>query len=472
MSYYSPACFQDAKKQEVRLGGRPAPEILARMRAEGVEILGLGRANLPLLTLLPSLGIPIRTVRDRHPPKGDVAALLAGRDIACRFGDGYLHGLSARVLIRTPSLRPDLPAILKSVARGATVITEAALSLALCPCDIFAVTGSDGKTTTAMMTAALLRRAGRRVHLGGNIGTPLAAYLSEMRRGDAAVVELSSFQLFDLDPPFGRTAITNLTENHLDWHRDMEEYRAAKARILGGGVAVLPADTSSFCAPSGAQGVIRFSGATPPPDTSPLIFCRGNIVILREEKGETPLFPCSAVTLPGRHHLANAMTAAALTLGELSPCGIEEALSAFRGAPHRTECLGRVRGVLCYDSSIDTTPARTATTLLGMKERPVVILGGRGKGVSFRPLAPSLAAHARAAVITGECAEEIEEAIRGSVPYVMAADFEEAVTLGLTMAEGGVLLLSPAATAYDRFTDYRERGRTFAAILEAQKSQK
>ena len=469
MSYYSPFSFQDAKKQEMRLGGRPAPEVLARMRAEGVEILGLGRANLPLLTLLPSLGIPIRTVRDRHPPQGDVAAMLAGRDIACRFGEGYLHGLSARVLIRTPSLRPDLPAIRTAVARGATVITEAALSLSLCPADLFAVTGSDGKTTTAMMTAALLRRAGRRVHLAGNIGTPLAALLDGIRPGDAAVLELSSFQLFDIDPPFGRTAITNLTENHLDWHRDMEEYRAAKARILGDGVAVLPAGGLGLCAPSGAQGTLLFTKDAPPPALYPLLYCRGDTVVLRGEQGETPLFPCAAVTLPGRHHLANAMTAAALTLGELSPDGIAAALSAFRGAPHRAECLGRVRGVLCYDSSIDTTPARTATTLLGMKERPVVILGGRGKGVSFRPLAGALAASARAAVITGECAGEIEEAIRGSVPYVMVADFEEAVIRGLHLAEGGVLLLSPAATAYDRFTDYRERGRTFAAILEAQK---
>ena len=461
--------YQELEKNRRTVGGTPVAEVLRRMRTEGVEICGLGVANLPLLTLLPSLGIQIRTVRDRYLSESGVAAALSvgARPLS---GDGYLAEPLCGVVLRTPSLRPDDPALVSARARGALVTTEVALSLALTPADVFAVTGSDGKTTTAMMTAKILETAGVRTFLGGNIGTPLLARVAEMRRGDAAVFELSSFQLSDLDPPKGRVAITNITENHLDWHTDMAEYVATKARILGPSSAVLSGDCPMTAALRRPRDLLV--SLADPPASGAAFTLRHGTVYAEEE----PLFRADCLPLVGRHHLANAMTAAALTHGAASPDAVATALRDFRGAPHRTEYLGVFRGVRCYDSSIDTTPSRTAATLSAFPRPPVVILGGRDKNLSFLPLADALLRYASAAVVMGECKVKITEALgmrdpHGRFPIREASDLAEAVHLGLCLAgEGGTLVLSPAATAFDAFRDYRDRGRAFAAILREEEN--
>ncbi len=471
-------CFypQELEKNRRRIGGVPVPALLHKMRAEGVELLGIGAANLPLLTALPPLGVRIRAVRDLHTPTPEVVRAIRAVGAVGIFGEGYLEGALSGILLRTPSLRPDHPALAAARRRGAHVLTEVALVLALTPADIFAVTGSDGKTTTAMMTAAILERAGRRVFLGGNIGTPLFASLTDMRAGDAAVLELSSFQLADLDPPVGRVAITGITENHLDWHTDMREYIAAKARILGGGAAVLPYDCPLSRPLADGRDAILFTASGTPSREHPTVFPRGGEVILRGDGCERVLFPVTALSVPGEHNLKNAMAAAALTAEAADTDGITAALRGFTPAPHRAEYLGIFRGVHCYDSSIDTTPARTATTLRGF-DSPVVILGGRGKRLSFAPLAAALREASATAVLCGECAAEIAAAIReeGGQPklrFVTAPDLRSAVHTALGMAkEGGTLLLSPAATSFDAFPDYRARGRAFAAILQEEETE-
>ena len=462
--------------QEFESTGRPlgditARETIRRLLREGVDLCGLGASHLPLLTFFPALGIRILSVRDRVPPSDERQRAIRAQGARLVTGEGYLEGLSAGVILRTPSLRPDTPALSAARAGGALITTEAALLLALTPADIFAVTGSDGKTTTAMMTAAMLKAAGRRVFLGGNIGTPLLPRLPDMKPGDAAVLELSSFQLSDMAPPHGRAAITNITENHLDWHTDMEEYAAAKARILGGGVAVLNGDCPETAALAAGREAILFTLKGKPYAAHPTVWERDGTVALDRE----PLFPKTALTLPGRHNLANAMAAAALVHGAVPPHAMEAALRTFRPAPHRAEYVGTFGGVACYDSSIDTTPARTATTLASF-DRPAVLLGGRGKRLSLRPLVDALLGGAAAAILTGECAPELEEAIReadpeGQLPLLVAGGFAEAVTGALSLCrERGIrtLLLSPAATSFDAFPDYRARGRAFAAILSEQ----
>ncbi len=452
------------------INGLTVKEILQRIRRDGAEICGLGVANRPLLDILPALGATRITVRDRRPPSPeltDTIARLGGRLIV---GDGWLGGLSHGVIFRTPSLRPDVPALVEARRRGAVVLSEVALFLALCPARLYTVTGSDGKTTTAMMTAAMLRTAGQRVYLGGNIGTPLLSALPEMTAEDAAVLELSSFQLSDLIPPRGRSAITNITENHLDWHADMQEYVAAKARILGGGVAVLNADCPPVAALAPLGDCLLFSPTQRPRGDLPFLFCEGGEVKLYDSR-VMRLFPLSAVRLPGRYQLENAMAAAGLTLDAVPPEAMEEALRGFRGPRHRREYIGRFLGVDCYDSSIDTTPARTAATLSSFGGRVVLLLGGRGKRVSLEPLAAAIAAHAAGVVATGEEAPAIAEvlgALCPAVPLVRVDGFREAVMTALGMAKDcGVLLLSPACTSFDAFPNYEARGDAFRAICQA-----
>ena len=466
---YSYYLSQEVIKNARPILGASVADILAKMRRDGAEICGLGVANRPLLDILPALGVTALTVRDRRPLDPTLCeriARLGGRIIE---GDGWLRGLSHGVIFRTPSLRPDTPALCEARRRGAIVLTEVALFLALCPSRIYAVTGSDGKTTTAMMTAAMLETAGRRVYLGGNIGTPLLAALPTMRTEDAAVIELSSFQLSDLMPPRGRTAITNISENHLDWHTDMHEYTAAKARILGGGVSVLNADCPPVAALAPLGDSILFSSQHRPRDNRPALFCDRDAVVLWHGN-VTRLFRTEAVALPGRYQLENAMAAAGLALDAAPPEAMEEALRGFHGPRHRREYVGRFLGVDCYDSSIDTTPARTAATLSTFGGRVVLLLGGRGKRVSYEPLAEAVAAHAALTVATGEEAPAIAEALGSlcpDIPLVRVEGFREAVLTALRLAgECGVLLLSPACTSFDAFPGYEARGEAFRAILQ------
>ena len=462
---------QELLKTARRIGGLSAQKIYEKMRREGAVLAGLGVANLPLLDLLPAIGVTRLSVRDRTLPSADTLARISALSAHTAFGQGYLDPPMRGVIFRTPSLRPDHPALVAARQAGAVVLTEAALLLSLTPADIFAVTGSDGKTTTAMMCAAMLSAAGRRVHLGGNIGTPLLSRVFEMAHTDALVLELSSFQLMDMSPPVGRCAITNITENHLDWHLDMSEYTAAKRRILGGGVGILGAG----CPPSLAVGDAVRVGHTDP-NTPYAVFSDGGAVYAKREGTLTRLFAADVLCIPGRHNLENAMTAAALTVEAVSPEAMSDALSRFRGAPHRTAYVGCFRGIRCYDSSIDTTPARTMTSLKAFDGPVTVILGGRDKNLSYDALADALRERAHAVVLCGECADKIASALEsadpeGSLPRQQAESLEEAVAAAFRMAApGGAILLSPAATSFDQFRNYSERGDRFAALCRMQQT--
>lgn len=461
--------IQELLKNAREIGGIPAPLVYRKMCREGVVLAGLGVANLPLIDFLPKIGVRTLSVRDRAVPGADTLARLSALSAHTAFGEGHLDLPMRGVIFRTPSIRPDHPALTAARQAGAIVLTEVALLLSLATADIFCITGSDGKTTTAMMSAAMLKAAGRRVYLGGNIGTPLTARVFDMCPTDALVLELSSFQLMDMSPPKGRCAITNITENHLDWHRDMAEYTAAKANILGGGRAVLGVGCPSSLGKGDAIRVTHGDlGA------AHAVFSDGGAVYSQESGRCTRLFSADALCIPGRHNLENAMTAAALTMDAAGPEAIEAALTRFAGAPHRTSYVGCFRGSACYDSSIDTTPARTATTLRAFPRPPVVILGGRDKNLSYDALADVLLSRARAVVLCGESAEKIKAALERAdfghtLPQRQAATLDEAVALAFSLAEGGApILLSPAATSFDQFRNYSERGDAFAALCRMQ----
>lgn len=460
MSYYR--VLQDVQTSPRRVQGVTVAALLEKIRTEGVALLGLGVANRATLPLLSALSPRRVFLRSDTPPVGEDATALRALSAEISVGAGFPALPPVGVVIRSPSVRPDIPCLQAARAAGATVTTEIALALALTPAEIYCVTGSDGKTTTATITAAILRAAGRRVFLGGNIGTPLLPLVPDMRAGDCAVFEVSSFQLADLDPPCGRCAITGVTENHLDWHTDMQEYTAAKARILGGGTAVLPEGLF------GDYPAVRFGEAIAEGEAVTLL---GDAVVHRDACGRlTPLFSRTALPLRGRHNLVNAMAAAALTLGTEPAC-VQAAIEGLSGIPHRMTYLGRFRGCDCYDASIDTTPARTLTTLRAMPAPPIVLLGGRNKGLTFGALSEALPALSAGCVLFGECADKIAAEIAladpaGAYPCQRAASLDGAVRAALALSAGRhPILLSPAAASFDMFTDYRARGKEFHACL-------
>lgn len=385
------------------------------------------------------------TVRERFP--------------GVRVTDAW-DSIREEILVRSPGVRPDLPPIARAVAGGAKLTGEIEWVCARSRAPVYGVTGSDGKTTTATLAAQLFRAMGYRVWLGGNIGTSLLPRLSEILPTDRVVLELSSFQLMTFSPHLAGAAVTNLTENHLDWHRDMAEYRAAKRHILENAARRV----------ENARGRIA-------PELPSLSFSAtvesanwhvGGGYLMR---GDERLAPRSSLYTGADYLAENLLCAAALT--GAGSAEVSAVAAAFRGVEHRCEYLGEFRSVHCYDSSIDTTPARTAATLSAFPAPVTVLAGGRNKNLPLAPLADALRRHAAAVVFFGEAGEEMRAALLGAgadggttPPSRYIADFSEAVSAALDATPaGGTLVLTPAAASLDAFRSYRERAETYKRLL-------
>lgn len=341
----------------------------------------------------------------------------------------------------------------------------------------FAVTGSDGKTTTSTLTAKLLEKSGRRVFLGGNIGLPLLPQLADIREDDAAVVELSSFQLMGMRVSPEHALITNLSENHLDWHTDMDEYCHAKHSVFlhqdEGGLLVLNAD-NAYTAPLGekARGRVRFFSRKEVPDCGTYALSDG-ILHFCENGAEEALFSRKDILIPGDHNLENYLAAIALTHDYITAEDARFIAETFGGVAHRIELVKTVRGVRYYNSSIDSSPARSTATLKAFSDKPVVIMGGYDKHLNYGPLAPVITERVRALVLTGQTAKKIREALENYAPFATSgielyeeASFAEAFRRASGIArEGEAVLLSPASASFDQFRDFEERGEVFRTLV-------
>ena len=447
-------------------------------------VVGLGISNLPLIDFLLSSGAHV-TARDRktRAELGAVADRLEAAGVRLILGERYLDDLTEKVIFRSPGLRPDLPAFTAAVQGGALLTSEMELFLELTPATVIGITGSDGKTTTTTLTGLFLeaecqRRGKGRVFVGGNIGEPLLQRVWEMSADDYAVVELSSFQLQTMSHSPVRAAITNLSPNHLNWHTDMAEYTAAKTNVYRHSENK---DTAALARDCG-QAVTLFSSKRERyADFAPLlkvgdraVFARDGVIYVSDGTAEKPMLAVENIRLPGVHNLENYMTAIALTEGLVSPESVLEVARSFTGVRHRLEPVRTLDGVTYYNSSIDSSPSRTAAALSALKQKPIVICGGADKHLSFAPLAEVLCERATAVILTGATAEKIRaalderaEAQNGKLPIYTDPDFRGAVELARKIAvEGDVVLLSPACTSFDAFRNFEERGDTFCKIVK------
>ncbi len=443
---------------------------LAQLTKTDIAVLGFGRSGRSVTEFLLSLGATPR-VYTQHPIDKSLADIYAGRGVAFSFGfpDAFEEG----ILMRSPGIRPDILPIRRALANGAQLCGEADLFLCNTKALVIGVTGSDGKTTTASLIAALLRAAGKRVVLGGNNGMPLLPHLASLTAEDFAVVELSSFQLMTAPSP-DVALITNITPNHLNWHTDFLEYATAKCRIFTGGAKrlVTLAD-DPICADIAARAplpVTLFSAKNelPFPEKSGdgCVFAKNGTLVVRERETERVLDVLGAFSLPGVHNLQNLAAATAAVADIVSEQGMRHALKDFSGVPHRLQTVGTVRGVRYIDSSIDTSPTRVAAALGAMNEKPLVIVGGRGKGIDLSPLADALAAGARAVFLYGETANEIATLLGTRVPNFQFNLFADAFFAAADAAvPGESVLLSPGCTAFDQFRDFEHRAEVFCRLV-------
>ena len=432
-----------------------------------VALIGFGRANRAVLRWLKEKGGSATVYAENAPPD---MAVFDSKSVSFRVGQ-FPAVFREQVLVRSPGIRPDISPIARAVESGALLTSETELFMALVPCKIIGVTGSDGKTTTANLAAELLRAVGHRVWLGGNNGTPLLPQVPQMKHTDIAVLELSSFQLMTVRATPATAIITNVTPNHLNWHTDMAEYTAAKCRIFSPTTRLVlnGEDPITRAIGQGREGNTLLFSPKPPADivtADGLVYAENENVVVRERDGIRAFLCLEHFRLPGRHNLENLLAAIAATAPYLTAEAPAAALADFRGVAHRLQYVGTVCGVRYYNSSIDTSPSRTAAALAALDACPLVIAGGRGKGVSFAPLGEALRRFAKAVYLYGEAAGEIAAALPAGLPHKIFERFGDAFSAAAHDArDGDTVLLSPACTAFGEFRDFEQRGDTFCRMV-------
>lgn len=453
-----------------------------------VLVYGLGLSGRAAARLLLDHGVEVVGIDGAAPERLDLGDLGAAPGfthlVTATAGDGSWEpeelpaGIDAVVL--SPGVPPERP-LMRAIRRaGLPVIAEVELAVPLLDGDLVGITGSNGKSTTTALAAAMLRSAGFEAILCGNIGTPLTRAVAEAgpidpNRPRIYVVELSSFQLEEIDrlrPKAG--ALLNLTADHLDRYEEgFEGYVAAKRRLFENqrddDVAVLNAD-DPVSAGTRVRSRRRLFSLNGPVDDG--CWLDGDVVreIRPGDGSSRELFARGAVPLAGTHNVANAMAAALLALAVgATPEALVRALSEFTGLPHRLERVAEVDGVVWYDDSKGTNPAATLGSLEGMADGSVhLVLGGRAKGAEFGELADAVATKVVRLYLIGEAGPEIGRTLATTrVPAEDCGTLERAVAAIASQARSGqVALLSPACSSFDQFRDFNHRGDVFKRLVE------
>jgi len=441
------------------------------LRGKSIAVLGLGVSNCPLVKLLLRYGCTV-TGCDRTPRENLSEDVLELEKLGCtlRLGDTYLEGVTADVVFRTPGMHPQNPALQQLRASGAKITSEMEVFFELCPCKIIAVTGSDGKTTTTTLISEMLKAAGYTVWLGGNIGTPLLPVCDQMASDHFAVVELSSFQLMDMERSAHRAVVTNLAPNHLDVHKDMDEYVDAKKNIYRyqskDGLLVLNADNGITKALKG-NGSTRFFARVGKTDHG---VCLDGDMICRDGK---PVLNKKDILIPGEHNVENYMAAILAVEGLVDDAIICQVAKTFGGVEHRIELVRVKDGVRYYNDSIASSPSRTIAGLRSFPEKVLLIAGGYDKHIPYDVLGPVICQHVKTLFVNGATAKQIREAVEQAPEYtpgcphiVDCLDFTDAVNKAAAASESGdVVLMSPASAAFDQFKNFMERGNYFKKMI-------
>ena len=448
-------------------------EYIASIKNKRACVIGIGVSNIPLIRLLRQNGIDVTACDKRtEAPAFDELDNLGAK---LSLGENYLENIEADVIFRTPGIRPDLPQIKKAVDSGAELTSEMETFFKVCPCRIYAVTGSDGKTTTTTLISELLKAQGVKIHLGGNIGHPLLCDAESMGKDDAAVVELSSFQLMTMKGVADTAVVTNVAPNHLDVHKDMQEYIDAKANVFAGqtkdNITVLNLDnaiTAGFVEKT--NGKVRYFSMKTEVENG--VFCKDEIIYKAENGVTTKLMDVSDIKIPGRHNIENYMAAYCAVMDTVTPETLVHVARTFGGVEHRIELVREKDGVKYYNDSIASSPSRTTAGLRSFDQKVILIAGGKDKGVPFDSLGIEIIEHVKKLVVTGWTKEKIRDAVinnpayRGEPEIFVIEDFKEAVLKASGLAEAGdVVILSPACTSFDKFKNFEERGNVFKAIV-------
>ena len=448
------------------------------LKDQKVSFIGLGRSHRELLPMFASKGARV-SLRDKRTREqiGEEAGQLEALGIRLILGEGYLDNLCEEdMILRTPGMYYYHPALQEAQRSGVAVVSEMELFFDLCPCKIYAVTGSDGKTTTTSVIVEFLKAQGFNVFLGGNIGFPLLPRIEQIGPEDRAVVELSSFQIISMRKSPDVAVITNISPNHLDVHKDMQEYIDAKRNIYlhQGGLSrtVLNADneiTASFV-PQVRGMALQFSRRTKPALGAYL--GEDGVLYMNDRKGATAILPMDQICIPGIHNVENYLAAISAVWGEVSRENIVSVAKSFPGVEHRIEFVRELGGVKWYNDSIASSPTRTIAGLNSFQQKIILIAGGYDKHIPYDVLGEPICQHVKVLIVTGATAPKIRDcvlAVEGEHPPILEVEnLETAVREAAAQAqEGDVVIMSPASASFDRFKNFMERGKLFKSLVNA-----
>jgi UDP-N-acetylmuramoylalanine--D-glutamate ligase len=439
------------------------------LNGKKVAVLGVGKTGLATARFLAGRGVRI-AVTDAMPVSAWGEARTAMENLQAEltvapYGPEILTGVDC--VVPSPGIYPANPILVEALRRGIPVMSELELASRFLTTPIVAITGTNGKTTVTSLTGEILRAAGKKVFVGGNIGAPLIGYVDGPQEADWAVVEVSSFQLQWAQTFHPRIAILlNVTTDHIDYHGSFAAYREAKeglfARQTARDLAILNADEPATAALRG-----RLSARTELFSSSGAVdhgmFLSGDKLLHLLPVGEKEEYPVAMIHLPGRHNCENVMAAilAARACG-CDPPAILRAVEDFRGIAHRIQYAGEKNGVLFYDDSKGTNVGAVMRALESFSRPVVLLLGGRDKEGDFETLAPLIRRGVKGMVLFGEAREKINGLLGGVVRTTLNATLKEAVETAYGSASpGDVVLLSPGCASFDEFKDYKERGNRF-----------
>ncbi len=431
-------------------------------------VIGLGKSGLAAVRFLARRGAVVSAADSGSRQElADAVEALADEPVRLHFG-GHPESLllAQDLIVPSPGVPWDLPGLMRARRQGIVVCGELEVAARELRGRVIGVTGTNGKTTTVSLIDHVLREAGVSGKVAGNVGTPVLEIVDDSRAEDWHVLELSSFQLEASESLRCHiAAVLNVTPDHLDRHRTIEAYTAAKARILRnqepGDVAVLNDEDAACRAmePLARGSVVRFGTACR--DCAEACAANGRILFRGVDFAESDL------PIKGVHNVENALVAvAACRLAGVAPSVISRALRTFQPVPHRMEFVANVRGVDYFNDSKATNVAAAVKACGSFRSGLWAILGGRDKGSDFGPLAATLHSRACAALLVGEAATLIRQQLGGSVPIVESGTLGAALSYAVSRARpGDTVLLAPACASFDQYANYIERGREFRRLV-------
>ena len=431
-----------------------------------VAVVGVGVSNTPLIKFLVKLGAKVTGFDAKSREElGSIVSDFENDGVSFELGNGYLdklHGFD--VIFKTPSMRIDASCFEKAKEEGAYITSEMEEFIKYTKGRIIAVTGSDGKTTTTSIIASLLKEEGYTTWVGGNIGTPLFSEIENIKDEDMVVLELSSFQLMTINLPVDVAVVTNITPNHLDMHKDMDEYIEAKKNIFlsqtNDGVLVINDDneiTSSF--KNDAKGLVRkFSSKKVILDGG---YIQNNSMYIDNEK----ICYIEDMMIKGIHNAENFLAAFLATKDFISVETMVKVFKTFPGVEHRCEFVREYNGVSFYNDSIASSPTRTVAGLRAFEKKVIILAGGYDKKIPFDVLAKEGGEYIKEAILFGATKYKIKEAFElynKSVPCHIVDTMEEAISLSLkNSVKGDIVTLSPACASFDMYPNFMVRGEKF-----------